>query len=98
MPISRYRRTGLLAGGKKHKTSNVHWIIRRAALSGRITSTPWIVKEGERLDTIAGRVYGDGTLWWVIAAASGIGWCLQVPPGTLLLIPKRLGQINALVG
>jgi len=51
-----------------------------------------VLNEGERLDTIAGRVYGNARLWWIIAAASGIGWPLQVPPGTQLLIPTDLKQ------
>ena len=57
-----------------------------------------LATEGDRLDHLAGKFYGSGTLWWIIAAASGVGWGLQVPPGTLLAIPTRLGQINALVG
>ena len=52
-----------------------------------------ILKEGERLDVIAGRTYGNARLWWVIAAASGIGWGLQVPPGTQILIPTDLKQV-----
>ena len=51
------------------------------------------MQEGERLDTIAGKIYGDSNYWWVIAAASGIGWPLQVPPGTLLRIPEDLGAV-----
>jgi nucleoid-associated protein YgaU len=50
----------------------------------------------ERLDTIAGVAYGDGRYWWVLAAASNIGWGLQVPPGTIIRIPD-LSQVAALV-
>lgn len=96
--MSRYNRTGLTGGGKKQRTSNIHWMIRRAALRGTISCSPWIVKEGERLDTIAGRVYGDGTLWWVIAAASAVGWAPQVPPGTRLLVPNDIGAIRTITG
>jgi len=53
-------------------------------------------QEGERLDTIAGIEYGDSTLWWIIAAASRIGWALQVPPGTRILIPD-LGQVKRII-
>jgi len=53
--------------------------------------------EAERLDVIAGRVYGDGRLWWIIAAASGIGWWLQVPAGTRLVIPTSLDAISDLL-
>ncbi len=43
----------------------------------------------ERLDTLADRFYGDATLWWVIAAANGIGkGTLRVPRGIKLRIPN----------
>jgi nucleoid-associated protein YgaU len=43
----------------------------------------------ERLDTLADRFYGDSTLWWVIAAANGIGkGTLRVPRGIKLRIPN----------
>jgi nucleoid-associated protein YgaU len=43
----------------------------------------------ERLDTLADRFYGDSTLWWVIAAANGIGkGTLRVPRGVKLRIPN----------
>ena len=56
------------------------------------------LKERQRLDHIAGKEYGDAGLWWVIAAASGIGWALQAPPGTVLNIPIDIGTIRKLVG
>jgi hypothetical protein len=49
------------------------------------------MEEGERLDSLAGTVYGDASLWWIIASASGIGWGMQVPPGTLIFIPNDPG-------
>jgi hypothetical protein len=55
------------------------------------------MKEDARLDVMAGREYGDASLWWVIAAASNIGWGLQVPAGTRILIPATLSQIADLV-
>lgn len=56
-----------------------------------------VLQEGERLDIIAGREYGDARFWWVISAASGIGWGLQVPAGTSILIPRDLDQVMRLV-
>jgi hypothetical protein len=64
---------------------------------GRISFETIILKEGQRLDKIAGDVYNDGRLWWIIAACSNIGWWLQVPPGTLLRIPVDLSQIAEIV-
>jgi hypothetical protein len=96
--IDRYRRVPLISGGKKIGTSRVCYAIRRAIDLNRIQYEEHVMKEGERLDTLAGRFFGDGDLWWVIAAASGIGWSLQTPPGTFLRIPTNIGQIEALVG
>ena len=98
MPIRRYSRTSKLRGGKHYATPHGATMIRRAVERGSVSTTEYVCAEYERLDHLAGKFYGNGTLWWVIAAASGIGWGLQVPPGTLLMIPKKLAQINALVG
>ena len=67
--------------------------IYRAVLNGGISTTTHILKEGERLDTISQIAYGDSYYWWVLAAASGIGWSLQVPPGTVITIPTNLDII-----
>jgi hypothetical protein len=42
----------------------------------------------DRLDTLAGTLYGDARLWWVLAATSGIGWGMQIPPGTVVNVVK----------
>ena len=98
MAIRRYSRSPLLKGGKHYGTPGGAVMIRKAAERGNIETEEYVSTEGDRLDHLAGKFYGSGTLWWIIAAASGVGWGLQVPPGTLLAIPTRLGQINALVG
>jgi len=36
---------------------------------------------------LAGQYYGDGKYYWLIAAASNIGWCTQIPPNTRIVIP-----------
>jgi hypothetical protein len=38
--------------------------------------------------------YNDARFWRVLSAASDIGWALQVPEGTLIVIP----DINAVAG
>ena len=55
------------------------------------------MEEGKRLDQISGESYGDAGYWWVIAAASGIGWGMQVPPGTLIKIPDSLEKVIGLL-
>jgi len=56
----------------------------------------------ERLDKLALKFYEDATLWWVIAAANGLGkGSLMIPGGLNLRIPDKLNiqeyvnQINA---
>jgi hypothetical protein len=66
-----------------------------AIQSGRLSCSVVEVADGTRLDHIAHDAYGDSSYWWVIAAASGIGWGLQVPPGTVARIPT---SIDAVIG
>lgn len=96
MPFSRYTRTPVLAFGQQRGTGRAQQAIR-AAIAGGVLQTQTVVLRGrERLDTMAGVLYGDARYWWVLAAASNIGWGLQVPPGTLLIVPN-LAQVAALV-
>ena len=98
MALRRYTRTSLIFGSSQYATPKGVQYIRKAVRGGRISVSPYTTKEAERLDTIAGKKYGNGKLWWIIAAASNIGWALQVPPGTRLLIPNNLGQVAKIVG
>jgi len=77
--------------------SKASYVIYNAVESGRISYSVRIMESGERLDTLAGVTYGDSSLWWIIAAASGIGWGLQVPPGTVLRIPDNSSEVAGLL-
>lgn len=94
---SRYSRTGKINGGTQYGTATSHQDVRRGVIQGRISFREHTTKEGERLDSLAGRFYGNARLWWIIAAASGIGWGMQVPPGTLLLVPTDLRQLSGVL-
>jgi nucleoid-associated protein YgaU len=98
MSIRRYNRSSVIMGGRATSTSVAGIAIYHAVKSGAIDATKRQIKQGERLDIIAGQTYGDSSLWWVIAAASGIGWSLQVPPGVVISIPVDLGQVSLFVG
>jgi len=95
MPISRYQNDQVI--GRTLSSAKAHKRIRLALQNGDIPTRQYISKEGERLDILAGRVLGDGRLWWVIAICSNIGWALQVPPGIRLRIPMNLGDVSKLV-
>lgn len=98
MAIRRYARTPKINAGRMYGTARSCYAIYQGVQTGTINASRHVSKEGERLDILAGRSYGDARLWWVIAAASGVGWSLQVPPGTILYLPSNLGQIAGVVG
>ena len=49
--------------------------------------------DGDRLDTLAYRYYGDTTLWWVIAKANGIRGKVAVSVDEILRIPGNITRI-----
>ena len=67
--------------------------VRRGVITGAIATETIVLEENRRLDQIAGSIYGNSSYWWVIAAASGIGWGLQLPEGTIVVIPTDLGAV-----
>ncbi len=97
MAFSRYTRVSVLDFGRQFGTSRVHEVIRAAIANGTLPFQEITLKEAQRLDHIAGYAYGNGRYAWVIAAASDIGWMLQVPPGTHIRIPD-LETVTRLVG
>lgn len=98
MGLRRYNRTPTLSGGKQLASSEYISAIRENIANGNIKILEErILQEKDRLDIIAGEVYNDGTLWWIIASASNIGWFLQCPPGTRILIPD-LESVSRYVG
>jgi nucleoid-associated protein YgaU len=96
MAIGRYNRDSFLMLAKRKPTHVACAVLRAAVQVGTIESIRMILKEGQRLDHLAGLYYGNARLWWVIAAASGIGWPLQVPPGTVVHIPTNFAAIVAM--
>jgi len=88
MTFSRYSRTPVFGLGRRFGTSFYIPVIRQNIKNGNIRFQEAILDEFERLDILAGQVYGDGRLGWVIAAASDIGWMTQAPPGTRIRIPN----------
>jgi hypothetical protein len=91
--IRRYPMT-LQIPGFQFGSSRAIRIVRQLIKSGKLPFREMSLRESERLDILAGQEYGNTRLWWVIAAASDIGWGLQCPPGTYLRIPKDLGIIK----
>jgi hypothetical protein len=86
--MRRYEGCPVINNGQNYGTSFSVVSIRNNIKNNNIRILNRIVlQQNQRLDTVAGDVYGNGKLWWIIAAASNIGWGLQCPAGTILLIP-----------
>ena len=71
--------------------------IYAAVDAGIINSNVIQLESITRLDVIAFEAYGDATLWWIIAAASGIGWSMQLSPGTYIRVPTNIDTIYELI-
>lgn len=86
MRASRYRIDPQIKLGQQLSTSTAMKVLRDR-LGRDIPIVRTLVLTGDdRLDSLAGAIYGDAKLWWVLAIASEIGWGLQVPPGTIIKV------------
>ena len=50
-------------------------------------------KDGQRLDNLAYKYYGDTTLWWIIAKANGIKGVVVPPLDEPMRIPGNVTNI-----
>jgi len=98
MAFSRYRSSAVLNLGSQYGTSYAISAVRASINAGRIPIIETItLKESQRLDHLAGLYYKDSRYWWVLAAASDIGWGLQVPPGTVINVPD-INAVSMVIG
>ncbi len=87
-PIRRYNTAPIIGLGEYYGTSYAIPTLRENLANGKIRYKEIILKEGMRLDTLAGIEYGDGRLYWIISIASNIGFTTAVLPGTIIKIPN----------
>ena len=98
MAFSRYANDNYDYTGQGLAVSRGVLKVRKAVAIGAIPIIDQLITtQVDRLDTLAGSVYGDGSYWWVLAAASNIGWGMQVPPNTIINVPD-LRAVERLVG
>ena len=89
MATGRYTRDARINLGQQLGTPESMLLLKNAFRTGMIPITKTIIATGDdRLDTLSGALYGDAKYWWVLAVASGIGWGLQIPPGTVVKVPS----------
>jgi len=89
MAFSRQSREGFRFDFLGYQSSKAISVIRSGIESGdiNIIKTLLLTQE-DRVEHIAASIYGEARYWWIIAAASNIGWALQAPPGTIIFVPS----------
>ena len=58
----------------------------------------YVVSEGDTLESIAFAVYGDGSLWYLIADENGLNSSSDIQAGMSLSIPNAISNIHNNVG
>lgn len=87
MALGRYDNDDRINLGTQYGTNRSLYALRNAIKTGIVPVVKTFIATGDdRLDALAGAVYGDARYWWILAAASDVGWNLQVPPGTVIRV------------
>ena len=94
----RYTNDRTIKAGTTRATNRAAIRLRQAFNAGNIDVTTLVIGDSLRLDHVAFRYLGDPAMWWTIAALSDIGWGMQLPAGTIIIVPIDLGPIKAIVG
>ena len=75
--------------GKRVYLTTVYPVVR-PSLSDIVV----VSNEGDYLDTLAFKFYGDPTLWWILALVNNLGkGRLSVTPGINLRVPTNTSEI-----
>ena len=93
--MSRYSTTNIMKDqlGKRRRSTTIFPTIPATANDTFIITT-----SADRLDKLANTFYGDVSLWWVIAAANGLGkGTLVVPGNTKLRIPAKTEFLDQVI-
>jgi hypothetical protein len=93
--MSRYTTTPVIKDnkGRQRRSTTIFPTIPASTDDTYIVTT-----SPDRLDKLAYTFYEDTTLWWVIAAANGLGkGTFVVPANTTLRVPTKQNVINILI-
>ena len=77
-----------LSPNRKHRAKGFGTTIYKQ-IPKRDTDIYVITQQGDRLDNLAFRFYGDVNLWWYIAQANDL-FTMNIEPNTSLRIPSDL--------
>jgi hypothetical protein len=94
---SRYRSDRVINRGTSYGTAKMSNKLRKAYAAGLLSTKTVVMGAAARLDHVAYSYLGDPSYWWAIAALSEIGWGLQVPAETRLIIPTNINEIKDLL-
>jgi|TARA_R110002012_G_scaffold321321_1_gene548647 nucleoid-associated protein YgaU len=93
--MSRYTTTDIIKDedGKQRKATTIF-----PTIPINVADTFIITTSADRLDKLANIFYQDITLWWVIAAANGLGkGTLVIPSNTKLRIPAKTDFLDEVI-
>ena len=93
--MSRYSTTNIMKdqNSKRRRSTTIFPTIPATANDTFIITT-----SADRLDKLANTFYGDVSLWWVIAAANGLGkGTLVVPANTKMRIPAKTEFLDQVI-
>ncbi|MBN3815101.1 LysM peptidoglycan-binding domain-containing protein [Paraburkholderia sp. Se-20369] len=54
----------------------------------------WTVRDGETLKSIASALWGDSSLWYILADANGLKGGDELRPGQLLTVPNKVTNVH----
>lgn len=94
--MGRYSADGIINQGSARASAKTVLRLRNAYKSGQITARVIVLGSGTRIDHLSYQYLGDPSYWWAIAALSNIGWALQLPAETRLIIPTNIDEIKAI--
>ena len=95
--MGRYSSDGAIRGGKSGASPEAQLRLRAAFEAQQISTVTLVIGANTRLDQIAFSHMGDPSLWWSIAVLSKIGWPLQLPEGTRIIVPTNPDQIREIM-
>lgn len=93
-----YQGSNLLGSFGQDKINNVmtpvdHFGVELPTVSGQypaVTPGQYVVQNGDTLKSIAQAIYGDSSLWYVIADANSAQSGVTLVPGTVLKLPNQI--------